>query len=99
MGDHKSKVFLIELSHHTFFKEQQYCTVCTRIRQGSQPHIYVSKNNKGMVCTLGEVEFWIFWIFNFLQFAINGKNNSKTTVENVLFLIFMSSYAEMSFLK
>jgi hypothetical protein len=38
-----------------------------------------------------------FWIFNFLQFAIDGKNNSKTKVEKVFFFIFMSSYAEMSF--
>jgi hypothetical protein len=45
----------------------------------------------------GEVDFWIFWMFNFLQFAIDGKNNSKTKVEKVLFFIFMSSYAEMSF--
>jgi hypothetical protein len=49
-------------------------------------------------CTLGEVDFWIFfWIFNFLQFAIDGKNNSKTKVEKVFFFIFMSSYAKMSF--
>jgi hypothetical protein len=40
-----------------------------------------------------------FLIFNFLQFAIYGKNNSKTKVEKVFFFIFMSSYAEMSFLK
>jgi hypothetical protein len=40
-----------------------------------------------------------FWFFNFLQFAIDGKNNSKTKVEKVFFIIFMSSYAEMSFLK
>jgi hypothetical protein len=32
-------------------------------------------------CILGEVDFWIFWIFNFLQFAIYGINNSKTTVK------------------
>jgi hypothetical protein len=30
------------------------------------------------VCQLGEVDFWIF---NFLQFAIDWKNNSKTKVE------------------
>jgi hypothetical protein len=48
---------------------------------------------------VGEVDFWIFWIFNFLQFAIDGKNNSKTKVEKVFFFIFMSSYAEMSILK
>jgi hypothetical protein len=40
-----------------------------------------------------------FWIFNFLQFEIDGKNNSKTKVEKVFFFIFMSSFAEMSFLK
>jgi hypothetical protein len=50
-------------------------------------------------CIVGEVDFWIFWIFNFLQFAIDFKNNSKTKVEQVFFFIFMSSYAEMSFLK
>jgi hypothetical protein len=38
-----------------------------------------------------------FWSFNFLHFAIDGKNNSKTKVEKVFFFIFMSSYAEMSF--
>jgi hypothetical protein len=48
---------------------------------------------------LGEVDFWIFWIFNFLQFAIDGENNPKTKVAKVFFFIFMSSYAEMSFLK
>jgi hypothetical protein len=47
-------------------------------------------------CTLEEVDFWIF---NFLHFAIDGKNNSKTKVEKVFFFISMSSYAEMSFLK
>jgi hypothetical protein len=36
---------------------------------------------------------------NILQFAIDGKNNSKTKVEKVFFFIFMSSYAEMSFYK
>jgi hypothetical protein len=40
-----------------------------------------------------------FFIYNFLQFAIDGKNNSKTKVEKVFFFIFMPSYAEMSFLK
>jgi hypothetical protein len=49
------------------------------------------------ICALGEVDFWIFWIFNFLQFAIDWQNNSKTKVEKVVFFIFMSSYAEMSF--
>jgi hypothetical protein len=46
---------------------------------------------------LGEVDFWIFWIFNFLQFAIDGKSYSKTKVEKVFFFIFMPSYVEMSF--
>jgi hypothetical protein len=36
---------------------------------------------------------------NFLQCAVDGKNNSKTKVEKAFFFIFMSSYAEMSFLK
>jgi hypothetical protein len=52
---------------------------------------------KETVSPVGEVDFWIFWIFNFLQFAIDGKNNSKTKVETVFFFIFMSSYAEMRF--
>jgi hypothetical protein len=45
----------------------------------------------------GKSIFEFFWIFNFLQFAIDGQNNSKTKVEKVFFFIFMSSYAEMSF--
>jgi hypothetical protein len=32
-------------------------------------------------CAVGEVDFWIFWIFYFLQFAIDGEN--KTKVEKV----------------
>jgi hypothetical protein len=47
-------------------------------------------------CQIGEVDFWIL---NFFHFAIDGKNSSKTKVEKVFFFIFMSSYAEMSFLK
>jgi hypothetical protein len=43
-------------------------------------------------CAVGEVDFWIF---NFPQFAIDGKSNSKTKVEKVCFFIFLSSYAEM----
>jgi hypothetical protein len=31
-----------------------------------------------------------FLIYNFLQFTIGGKNNSKTKVEKVFFFIFMS---------
>jgi hypothetical protein len=57
-----------------------------------------SKSNT-VDCRVGEVDFWIFWIFNFLQFAIDRKNNYKTKVEKVFFFIFMSSYAEMSFSK
>jgi hypothetical protein len=34
-----------------------------------------------------------------LQFAIDGKNNSKTKVEKVFFFVFMSYYAEMSLFK
>jgi hypothetical protein len=45
---------------------------------------------KYSIWILGEVDFWIFLIFNFLQFAIDGKNNSKTQVEKVFFFIFMS---------
>jgi hypothetical protein len=41
----------------------------------------------------------VFLSYNFLQFAIDGKNNSKTKVEKVFFFIFMSSYAEISFFK
>jgi hypothetical protein len=41
-------------------------------------------------CTVGEVDFWIFWILNFLQFAIDVENNSKTKVEKVFFFIFIS---------
>jgi hypothetical protein len=55
--------------------------------------------NRGAGCRVGEVDFWIFWIFKFLQFAIDGKNNSKTKVEKVFFFIFISSYAEMRCLK
>jgi hypothetical protein len=40
-----------------------------------------------------------FLNYNFLQFAVDGKNNSKTKEEKAFFFIFMSSYAEMRFLK
>jgi hypothetical protein len=40
-----------------------------------------------------------FLNYNFLQFAVDGKNNSKSKVEKAFFFIFMSSYAEMHFLK
>jgi hypothetical protein len=48
---------------------------------------------------MGSRFFGFFGIFNFLQFAIDGENSSKTKVEKVFFFIFMSSYAEMSFVK
>jgi hypothetical protein len=38
-----------------------------------------------------------FLSYNFLQSAIDGKNNSKTKVEKAFFFIFMSSFAEMRF--
>jgi hypothetical protein len=57
------------------------------------------KTEAAVHCTVGEVDFWIFLDFNFLQFSIDGKNHSKTKVEIVFFFIFMSSYADMSFLK
>jgi hypothetical protein len=38
-----------------------------------------------------------FLSYSFLQFTIDGKNNSKTKVEKAFFFTFMSSYAEMSF--
>jgi hypothetical protein len=34
-----------------------------------------------------------------LQLAIDWQNNSMTKVEKMFFLIFMSSYAEMSFFR
>jgi hypothetical protein len=40
-----------------------------------------------------------FLNYNFLQLAVDGKNNSKTKVEKAIFFIFISSYAEMRFLK
>jgi hypothetical protein len=39
----------------------------------------------------GKSIFRFFWIFNFIQLVIDGKNNSKTKVEKVFFFIFMSS--------
>jgi hypothetical protein len=48
---------------------------------------------------IGEVEFWIFWIFNFLRLTIDLQNNSKSNDVNVFFFIFMSSSVEMSFFK
>jgi hypothetical protein len=62
-------------------------------------HSQIGQQENQTHCTLytvGEVDFW-YSIF--LQFAIDGENNSKTKVETVFFFIFMSSYAEMSLLK
>jgi hypothetical protein len=61
-----------------------------------QPDSGPDSNINSPYCTVGEVDFWIF---NFLQFAVDGENNSKTKVEKVFFFIFMPSFAEMSFLK
>jgi hypothetical protein len=46
--------------------------------------------------TLGEVDFGVSISYS-LQ--LMGKNNSKTKIEKVFYFIFMSSYAEISFLK
>jgi hypothetical protein len=48
-------------------------------------------------CTEGEVDFWIFCIFNFLQLNLDWQKNSKAKVEKAFFFIFMHSYVEMSF--
>jgi hypothetical protein len=44
------------------------------------------------------VDFWIFWIFNLLQLYLDSQKNSKTKIEKVFSFIFVSPYAEMSFL-
>jgi hypothetical protein len=49
-------------------------------------------------CTLGEVDFWIFRIFNVQQLNLDWQRNSKTKVEKAFFLFSMSSCPEMSFL-
>jgi hypothetical protein len=67
------------------------------VQLDGQRHIFSSAAGWARAYLLGEVDFWIFFrVFNFLQFAIDGENNSKTKVEKVFFFIFMSSYAEMS---
>jgi hypothetical protein len=43
-------------------------------------HPYVTSMCRPVVCGVEEVDFRILWIFNFLQFAIDGKNSSKTKV-------------------
>jgi hypothetical protein len=45
----------------------------------------------------GGVDFWIFWIFSFLQLNLDWQKNLKTKLEEVFFFIFMSYYAEVSF--
>jgi hypothetical protein len=40
-----------------------------------------------------------FLSYNFLQFVIDGKNNSTTKVEKGFFFIFMSSYAKTRFFR
>jgi hypothetical protein len=46
-------------------------------------------------CITGVVDFWIF---DLLQLNLDWQKNSETKVEKGCFFIFMSSYAEMSFL-
>jgi hypothetical protein len=56
---------------------------------GLQSKAYKKKtivSDTDSACGLGNVDFWIF---NFLQFAIDGKNNSKTKVEKVCDFIFI----------
>jgi hypothetical protein len=47
--------------------------------------------NMKVIVIMGLTSKGFFWILNFLQFAIDGKNNSKTKAEKVFFFIFMSS--------
>jgi hypothetical protein len=44
-------------------------------------HIIYRDSTIGTAYPTGEVDFWIFLTFNFLQFAIDWKNNTKTKVE------------------
>jgi hypothetical protein len=44
-----------------------------------------------------EIDFLLFWIFNIKQLNLDGQNNYKIKVEAAFFVIFISSYAEMSF--
>jgi hypothetical protein len=48
---------------------------------------------------LKEGNFWRFWIFIFLQIAIDRKNNSKTKVEKVFSFIFMLSFLKEEIIK
>jgi hypothetical protein len=59
--------------------------LCNMILENCLNNIYfsISYGNEERIFKLldfsvGVVDFWIFWIFYFLQFAIDGKNNSKT---------------------
>jgi hypothetical protein len=45
----------------------------------------------GDVWTVGEVDFWISWIFNFLQLNLDWQKYSKTKVEKAFCFIFISS--------
>jgi hypothetical protein len=44
----------------------------------------------------GKSIFVFFWIFNFLLFAIDGENNSKTKVEKVFFFTLISKQGFLS---
>jgi hypothetical protein len=58
-----------------------------------------------MLCVTDLLYSWGIRFLDFFGFSISyslqlmGENNSKTKVEKVFFFIFLSSYAEMSFLK
>jgi hypothetical protein len=65
--------------------------------------VFISSKSKTMY-TIAHYLIWSlhtrgsrFLSYNFLQSAIDGKNNSKTKVEKAFFFIFVSSYAEMRF--
>jgi hypothetical protein len=51
------------------------------------------------IWVLGEVVFDFFGFSVSYSTAIDWKNSSKTKVEKMFFFIFMSSFAEMSFLR
>jgi hypothetical protein len=63
--------------------------------QGEPPRL-MSRNENELTphpWAVGGVDFWIVWIFNFLQQNLD----CKTKVEKSFFFIYMCSYAEMSF--
>jgi hypothetical protein len=81
-------------SHHTFSHHTPAALKWNAVRDSKNiEQLKARRFQSNRCCPLGEVDFWIF---NFLQFAMDGKNNSKTKLENVFFFIFMSSNAEMS---